>query len=85
MTHQLKQQEYQRFAKNWKVHPDSVAYVFYILERLNFKYGKASRVLKKQNFNLRPRQLKYFAGRIRLTIRLDGEKPDNYSELLRRF
>jgi hypothetical protein len=85
MTRELRRQEYKRFSKNWKVHVDSVAYVFFILERLDFKYGKASRVLKKQNFKLSPRQLKYFAGRIRLSIRLEGQHPENYSELLRKF
>lgn len=80
----IKEKIYIEFSKNWNIQIESIHYVYYILELTNYKYGKCSKILKNQNFDLSPRQLRYFNRKLKFMILLSGSRPANYSQLLRK-
>lgn len=77
--------EYKRFGKRWGIHPGGVRYIHHVIVENERRWTKAAVILvKENNFDLTPRQLRYFCLRIDLLVRLKNQRPQNYSEMLRK-
>ena len=75
------------FAKKWKIHEDTVRFIFRMIDDYGSKYGKVSRALDGMGFHKSPRQLKYFYKKTKIHIRLNISRkgrPRNYIDILRR-
>jgi len=82
---EIVRKEFKNFAKRWGLDIENVDYVYYILDLTGNRYGKAVRILKKQNFDLSPRQLRYFVQKIKLVKKLRGNKPANFRDLTKKL
>ncbi len=78
----IKQEIFKEFAKKWSLPVENVKYIYWLADSREVSPGKITRILRGFHINLSTRQVKYFIKKTRFMVRMGGNQPLNYSELM---
>lgn len=81
----IKKEVLTEFSKRWDIPMPMMEYLEYLLDKHGNQYRTISEQLFRVSVTIHHDKIRYFKHKMDLDVRLKGQKPKNYRELLQRI